>query len=451
MDQTELRIDPSKKYQTFEGFGASGAWWAQLVGSWSCRDEISKLLFDKNDGIGLSTYRYNIGAGSSDSGRGNIDNPLRRTHSLETPCGIDPSRDANAVYMMQRAVFDGAREVILFVNSPLERLTKNHLSHCTKGRFPMFPAENLPEENYGDFARYCLDVAQRFVSEGVPVGSISPVNEPLWVWLGSQEGCHYSPRSAGRVMLAFAREMAKRPELSGVRLSGLENGDIRWLNKTYTRELFRYPEVRALVDAVDVHSYFLNPVPVPFFRERVPYLKRFSEWMSRRYPDKKIRMSEWCHMQGGRDRTMTSALVMANVMFEDLTVLNASAWQHWIAVSEVDYCDGLIYIDLTDGSFETTKRYFVTGNFSKYIPYGARRIEAACGDAGLRTLAFEKDGAVTAVVINGSNTAKRLGLPAAARAVVTDDGNDLREYPCADSREIGPRSVTTLLFEKLQS
>ena len=87
----KITINKNKKFQTFSGFGASGAWWAQEVGGWthtdnqsgkSVRDRISELLYSKENGIGLRTYRYNIGAGSAHSGSGNIGNPLRRTESF---------------------------------------------------------------------------------------------------------------------------------------------------------------------------------------------------------------------------------------------------------------------------------------------------------------------------------------------------------------------------------
>ena len=122
-----IKLDINKKFGRFEGFGASGAWWAQAVGGWdhiddnsglAVRDRISQLLYSKEHGIGLRTYRYNIGAGSAHSGKGNIDNPLRRTESFDMGDGkYDFSRDENAVYMMKQAAKDGADEIILFVNS----------------------------------------------------------------------------------------------------------------------------------------------------------------------------------------------------------------------------------------------------------------------------------------------------------------------------------------------
>ena len=75
----KLIISPQKEYQTFKGIGASGAWWAQIVGGWDhidpisgkpVRDRIAELLYNKETGIGMDIYRYNIGGGSKHSGKG---------------------------------------------------------------------------------------------------------------------------------------------------------------------------------------------------------------------------------------------------------------------------------------------------------------------------------------------------------------------------------------------
>ncbi len=456
----KIKVNPQIKYQKFYGIGASGAWWAQIVGGWDhidpesgkeVRNRISELLYNKKNGIGMQVFRFNIGAGSKHSGKGIYSEPARSTECFEVSKGVyDWNRDANAVYMMRQAVKDGAEEIILFVNSPPERITKNGMAHADKGK--LFK-ENISTEYYKDFATYCLDITEHFINEGLPIKYLSPVNEPIWVWNGGQEGCHYKPESVKNLFEIFADAINERPSLNELKLSGAESGDLRWFNKTYTRCLLKNPKVKKLLDAVDVHSYCLPvPVPfkVPFLNNRIAFVKRFRKWMDRKYPDMPIKMSEWCHMKGGRDKTMDSALVTAKTMFEDIAYLNVCSWQHWIAVSEVDYCDGLIYINLDDKSFELTKRLFVTGNFSKYITPGSDRIEAECDDADIMILAFEINNKITLIIINLSENSKNLANPinGEIKVAVTDKDNNLKEYITDDNYiNISAKSVTTLVFE----
>ena len=151
--------------------------------------------------------------------------------------------------------------------------------------------------------------------------------------------------------------------------------------------------------------------------------------MDKHYPEIPVKMSEWTHMKGGRDYGMDSALEMARVMYEDISILHVTSWQHWIAVSEVDYCDGLIYINLEDKSFELTKRYFATGNFSKYVYHMAKRVEAKTDDPDILPLAFKGENTVV-ILINPTAEEKTVtinNLSGSARLIVTDDNKNLRK------------------------
>ena len=455
----KITVNTTKKHQIFSGFGASGAWWAQIVGGWenidtqsnmTTRDKIAQLLYNPEKGIGLLSYRYNLGTDSAFSDKGIYSDSARRTESFsDGKGGYDFSKDKNAVYMMEKAVEEGAKEIVFFVNSPLEAMTRNGLAHHSKMDF--FKT-NLKKDCAEDFCKYTLDVTEHFVKKGLPIKYISPVNEPLWKWDGGQEGCHYSPKEAFKVMELFAKEIKKRPALSGVKLSGMENGDIRWFNKSYTRAMLKSPLVRELSDGIDFHSYFIVPrikgIEIPFIRKRIPYLKRFRKWMDRNYPGVPLKMSEWTHMQGGRDCSMNSALEMAKIMYEDLSILNVTTWQHWIACSHYDYCDGLIYLNTENQTFELTKRFFVTGNFSKYIPENATRIECCCDDKDIMIVAFCKDEKTVLVIINSTTKEKKLTLDQAATLVVTNDERNLQEAQIPKGTEIiiTPRSVNTIIY-----
>lgn len=451
----KITVDKNKTYQTMRGFGASGAWGTSIIGGWdntdeksglSVRDRACQLLYSKTDGIGLSIYRYNIGGGSAFSGKGTYSNKARAVESFYVDGKYDWSKDKNSVYIMKKCVEYGADEVIFFVNSPIEQLTKNGMAHTTPGRAW---TENLDKKNYGKFAEYCLDVTEHFLNEGIPVKYLSPVNEPLWVWTGGQEGCHYRPSSVKKVFSVFAKELKSRENLKGLKLSGAENGDIRWFNKMYTRAVLGNKDCKDLIDGIDIHSYFLNPIK-PFFSDRVAYLKRFNKFVKRHYPDKSIVMSEWTHMQGGRDKGMNSGLETAKIIYEDLVYLEAVSWQHWIAFSEVDYCDGLIYLNEDTKTVEETKRLYVTGNFSKYIPIGAKRVNVETDDETVKTVAFSHNGKTIVICINPTEQGKQVdfGENKNALVAVTDENNDLAERTEDLSKKIKltARSVTTFVY-----
>lgn len=435
-----------------QGFGISGAWWAQALGKWESvcpdgtktKDKITELLFNKQSGIGIDIYRYNLGSGSAKSGKGSYSDPLRRAESFYTAEGIDFSRDEAAVYIMKKAAEEGADELIFFVNSPPEELTINGMGHTDKNRTGR---TNIKKESIPAFAKYCADITEHFIKEGLPVKYISPINEPLWVWNGGQEGCHYSPMQCRYVLKEFAKEIKSRPALKDVKLSGLENGDIRWFNKSYTRALLGNKDIRNMVDSVDVHSYFLKD-NLPFIGNRKAYLKRFRKWMDKHYPGVPVKVSEWCHMQGGKNTGISSALTQARVMLEDITLLSASSFQGWIACSPYNYCDGLIYIDPKTETYELTKRYYAFGNFSKFIPRGAVRIAAKTDDNDILTAAFKTKNSIIFIILNPSEKQKELRLKSSGEIYVTSAENDLTRHTfnAGEKININSFSVNTVLI-----
>ena len=452
----KISIDRSKTFQTMQGFGASGAWWAQYVGGLTqtdpesglaIRDRISELLYSKEKGLGINIFRFNIGAGSK-GGPDKINNELRYTETFEVSEGVyDWERDANAVYMMKKAAEDGADEIILFVNSPPVRLTKNGKSHLDKIFF-----QNIKRKNYRAFAKYVADIGAHFVNEGLPVKYLSPVNEPIWIWTGGQEGCHYHPWNMKPIFRALADEMDRYPELKNVKMSGPESGDLRFFNKSYIRNMLSDPKIRSKMDCIDTHSY-RTYIKLPFitkpFNDRVAFIKRYKKWAQKKYPDMAIKMSEWTHMQGGRDYGMDSALEQAKIMIEDIGFMDAASWQHWIAVSEVDYCDGLIYINIPENTFELTKRYFAFGNFTKFVPIGAKRIAAESIDDEIMTLAFENGEKTAVIVANFSNNEKICDFGKGSGEIhITDETRNLEKFPCPDLSKVSipAKSVCTVIM-----
>jgi hypothetical protein len=115
--------------QTFTGIGGSGAWWPNDLFNFpeATRQNLSSLLFSQN-GLGLSSYRYNIGAGGV-----NVSNPTRAPETFYVSPGVyNFAKDAQGVYFLQQAANNGVSSLTAFANSAPAALTSGKAS-CNGG------------------------------------------------------------------------------------------------------------------------------------------------------------------------------------------------------------------------------------------------------------------------------------------------------------------------------
>ncbi len=438
---TTITLHSAETRQTIEGFGASGAWWAQVIGGWSDenRQRIIDLLFNPITGIGLTIYRYNIGGGEHE-----LVDPWRMTETFETDVGVyDWTRDANAMWVLRAAHAAGVSDVVVFANSAPGRMTISGRAAGNPGG-----TSNLLPDMHDDFAQYLVDITRHLIEgEGIPVRWISPINEPQWDWQPSkgQEGTHYTTDEIVSVLLALQNTI----DQSGldVEISAIDAGE--WSSAAiYARRIYDEPVLAAALDHFAVHSYWSSPDDKA----------QFADFMARHYPGVPLWMSEWTEMQQGRDYGMDSALFMANVIHDDLTIGGVTSWQYWIAVSKYNFRDGLIYTREYGEQIELTKRLWVLGNYSRYIQPGAVRLDVTSDNELVRTSAYRDpgSGSVTFVVINISADRQSItlaGLDSGARTLdiyETSEANDLTLIysgtPQADY-ELAPSSVTTFVFQ----
>jgi len=439
----EIKIDPGETYQTIEGFGASAAWWAQDVGGWEDekRNHIVELLFDRETGIGLTIYRYNIGAGIA----GNIQDPWRTAQTFEVSPGLYAwSRDANALWVMKAALAQGAEQFVAFVNSPPARMTVSGLTTGEKDGL-----SNLRPDMYEAFAQYMVDIVHHLrEGEGIPIGYISPVNEPQWGWSynNGQEGCHYGPQE----VLEVTRALLHAIDASGmdVKVSVFESGQWKG-SQVYIDALLKDPEVGPRLPHLAIHSYWSKA------EDKTPIVN----FLNRNLPGTNIWQTEWTEMKDGRDTGMDSALVLANTVQEDLSIAGVTSWQYWIAVSQYFYHDGLIYVNQSSHAVIETKRLWALGNFSRYVRPGDVRIGAETGTSDLSVSAYQSPNTsqIVVVIINNGTKAGSAGvngIPADLRQVgqyETSAQNSLTEVlsgtiPTAFT--FPAQSVTTLVFTK---
>lgn len=479
-NSAEITVNPEVTYQEIHNFGASDAWGCQFVGNWpdEKKNRIADLLFslEKNEdgspkGIGLSCWRFNIGAGSArqenDSG---IDDPWRRAESfLQDDGSYNWDKQAGQRWFLQAAKQRGVETFIGFVNSPPVVLTKNGKAHSDGGN-----SMNLPEENLPEYSKYLVEITKNIQqNEGVLFDYLSPVNEPQWDWEGGQEGSPWRNSEIAQLCRALGNDLKNAGLPTQVEIT--EAGQLNHLYEAgndaergnQIREFFSPSSENYVRDIPNVahkiaaHSYFTTT------NDEVLRAVRSKLWQEIQEVDPELEfwMSEFCILGdndgfrgNGRDLGMETALFVANVIHADLTIANASAWQWWLAVSPYDFKDGLVYIDKneTDGNIYESKLLWALGNYSRFIRPGAKRILVEYPEnPDLKISAFQnKNGEVVAVILNRGNSEKLLqfDLPGSSKTgkiyktSAQHNLDLLGELKIGDELKVTPRSVTTLVF-----
>lgn len=477
----EVYVNPAISFQEIHNFGASDAWSCQVVGNWpdEKKNRIADLLFslETNEdgspkGIGLSCWRFNIGAGSARQGEDSgIGDPWRRAGSFLQPDGsYNWDKQSGQRWFLGAAKQRGVESFIGFVNSPPIVLTKNGKAHSDGGN-----SMNLPEENLPKYSDYLVEITKNIQqNEGVLFDYISPVNEPQWDWKGGQEGSPWKNSEIAQLCKILGNDLQK----AGL-ITKIEIPEAGQLNHLYERgndaergfqvKAFFSPssdnyigDVPNMAHKIAAHSYFTTKNDEVLQEVR----SRLWEEIEAVDPELEFWMSEFCILgnndgfKGGkRDLGMETALFVANVVHADLTIANASAWQWWLAVSPYDFKDGLVYIDKseTGGSIYKSKLLWALGNYSRFIRPGAKRISAELPEnPQLKISAFQnKNGEIVIVILNRENSEKMIAidLPGSskkAKIYETSEQNDLSylgEIKINNDIEVASQSVTTLVFQ----
>jgi len=407
------RVDPAVRYQTVDNFAASDAWTMQAVGTWSTasKERVADLLFSTESGIGLSGWRFNVGGGTEP--RDVIAEPLRTAETFEVAQGkYDWRRQAGPQWFLAAAKRRGVDQFIAFVNSPPQRMTRN--GRTNHGDDETSPA-NLKPGFEGQYADYLADVLAHFRDDGVmgdPAARIafrylSPVNEPQSWWTGDrQEGSRVDNGTILAICRALRPALARRG-LSGTVVTVPESsnyydmlhpakqfaGKIPEAYGDYLNLFTSQPDLADLLGRTVCHHLYGSGSGRGLRRATGEMGAAMAE-----HPGWKVWMSEICVMEPHRDLGMTPALKLANMIHACMEREGTSAWQWWLAVSNGDFKDGLIYTDWQrPGDAESvlpSKMLWAMGNYSRFVRPGYVRV-ALTGDAARRQAEQDRATAAT--------------------------------------------------------
>ncbi len=458
----------AREAQRIDHFGASGAWWPNDLVKFppAVQRRVAELLFGR-EGIALSGYRYNIGGGGV-----GVTNPTRAPQTfLVGPGRYDWAHDPGGVTFARLAAAHHVPVIVGFVNSAPPQFTTNGRS-CGGQLRPGATAQ---------FAGYLADVVAHLRhDEHIDISYVSPMNEPDNSFANcGQEGMAVPVEARGAIVRAVAGALESRAL------------DTRVIADESSAAFFQFlPELPKWLDAATLpalgalahHTY---EFPTDDWLAQVASLRRFGP---------PLWMTEICCYDGKGpivgfgaqyDPTMTSGLWLAHTISQDLTITGDSAFDWWTALSKEIGCDptrgprctaavnssgwndGLLYYDpafRTNGNhgITPTKRFYVLGNFSRYVRPGSVRHDVAGAPPGVELTAFARGRhwVVVAANTNPQETSLRLTLPPSAgraratAAVETSATRDLdtvtrprRVDDATFAANLAPASVTTFTFD----
>lgn len=413
--------------QTIAGFGASGSWWPIDLAAFSpANQQKAEALLFGPQGLELSVYRYNIGAG----GVGVKTYDRAPQTFLVSPGVYDWSEDQAGLTFLQAASAAHVPILIGFANSapPVWKSPNG-----TAG--PQSCGGQLLAQDIPAYAAYLTDIAAHFHDDlGVTLTDISPMNEPDYTFnTCGQEGMRVPPSERAPLVIALATDLRARAPYTQV----IADESSQVAKQLLPEAPDWLPQAASYIAAIAHHTYDFPDSAT--LRRSATELAVYA---------KPIWMTEICCYTGKGygpqyNPTISGAMWMADDIWRDLTQEGDASFQWWLAFSNAlgscqpqfqtgcatqinptGWNDGLAYYDpefRADGNqnFYLTKRFWVMANFSRYVRPGAVLHKVSGAPLGLRVLSFSTSNGWVVVTINdariGSPNARlRLSLPTSA-------------------------------------
>ncbi|MES9519897.1 glycoside hydrolase [Streptomyces capoamus] len=390
-----ITIDPSAAYGTWEGWGTSLAWWANVFGT---RDDFADIFFTTRNttyngstlpGLGLTIARYNLGACSWNSVGGesmavspNIPAFKQIEGYWQDWTNEDPASaawkwtaDAAQRAMLVKATRRGAISE-LFANSPMWWMCSNHNPSGAAGG-----GNNLQSWNQRRHASHLAAVALHARQHwGVDFATVEAFNEPSsswWTATGTQEGCHVDANVQAAV-LPYLRSELDRRGLTGTRIAasdetGYDLARTTWNSFSAT--------TRSYVDRVNVHGYQGSGGRRDLLHTDVVTTARKALWNSE---------------TGDGDAT---GLTTASNLLYDFRWLHPTAWVYWQVMDPSAGWATIAYDPdtLQPGAVQT--KYYVLAQFTRHIRPGMTIL-----DTGASYAAAALDRPARRLVIVAANT-----------------------------------------------
>jgi O-glycosyl hydrolase len=365
---TAIEIYPGTQYQTIQGWGTSLAWWAEGTGGWSstsAKNALAAALFSPSTGLGLNVVRYALGAGTPDDTCAGQMRVGADIPSFEQSAGqYDWSQDPNQRWMLQAAKSLGANVFEATTYSAPAWMT---LDDCSAGATTA-GADNLGSSEYSAYAQYLATVVAYFRNSlGIPFSTVEPFNEPVqssWSSAGEQQAMNLGTTARSTIISDLYADLASDGLGSSV---GISASDELGPEGTVTDYDGYTAQEQADLAQFNTHDYRAGDGSALY---ALGQQTQTPVWMS-----------EW-----GADASptqMDAGVTLSQHILGDEQQMHPAAWVIWQGVDgpedggNIDDLWGLVWADISPsgtGALTFPKRYYVMGNYSKFVHPGARMI-----------------------------------------------------------------------------
>lgn len=494
--KTMLQVNLAGTHQTIHSFGASDSWSAKFVGNWtdlSKKNQIADYLFSMDvdsggnpKGIGLSLWRFNIGAGSYEQGdTSGIADEYRREECFQNPDGTyNWNKQQGQQWFLNAAKQRGVKYLLGFAVSPPVHMTSNGKAYGTGT-----PQFNLSASRYQAYADFLVQVCRHFQGTSTPLDYVSPVNEPQWNWGSSnnQEGTAASNTDIANLVKVLGPDLQTNGVNTHVvageagQVTFLNNatpdnrGDQinQWFSTSSSNYIGNIPNVDK---TISYHSYFTTCPENTLVQDRQTVNTSATNTSSSLWMTEFGVLGDICGALNGypRSTNIDYGLYVAKVIHNDLAVAGASSWQWWLGINPYNYSDGLVYINSlagtvdpgmskTDGLVSDSKQLWCLGNYSRFVRPGMVRVDAVLGNvtdavfaaSNIMTSAYIDPVAKTLVIVivNTQTSASVISFGGGVNltggnftAYVTSSSKSLKKSTMAsDNILLDALSVTTLV------
>ena len=382
-----IQVDPSRSYQTMDGFGASltesSAWLLNRKLTAEQRRATLRMLFDREQGIGLSILRQPMGAS---------DFALRDYSYDDVPAGEkDPELAKFSIAHDREDILPVLKE-ILAVNPDLKVIGSPWSPPGWMKTSQSMVQGALASSAYPAFAKYFVKYIQAYGQAGVPIYAITMQNEPL----------NIPGNYPGMGMTAVEQAAFLRENLGpAFREAGLST---KILVFDHNWDLIEYP-VRVLSDSkaasfaagTATHCYGGTPTAQLELHDRFPEKDIWMTECSGGEWQKGTLLEQQAKLIIGSTRNWAKSVVLWNL------ALNQN---HEPYLGGCATCRGVVTVNDSSVPAQVipTVDYTALAHVSKFVRPGARRIESNSFDQGsLEDVAFQNpDGSIVLLVLNSS-------------------------------------------------